>query len=114
MRELLGLAVPDDRLGCLQDIHWPSGAFGYFPTYTLGALAAAQLFRAARSAEPALPDCLARGRFRAAARLAARQRARGGAACIGTDELLARATGAPLGTEAFRAHLEARYLAGAS
>ncbi len=63
IRELLGLTVPNDRLGCLQDIHWPSGAFGYFPTYTLGALAAAQLFRAAKAAEPALPGCLAEGDF---------------------------------------------------
>jgi carboxypeptidase Taq len=46
MRELLGIVPPDDRLGCLQDIHWPSGAFGYFPTYTMGAVAAAQLYAA--------------------------------------------------------------------
>ena len=47
MRELLGIVPPDDALGCLQDIHWPDGGWGYFPTYTLGALAAAQLFAAA-------------------------------------------------------------------
>ncbi|MEX2649409.1 MAG: carboxypeptidase M32, partial [Alphaproteobacteria bacterium] len=44
MKRLLGIVPPEDRLGCLQDIHWPDGAWGYFPTYTLGALAAAQLF----------------------------------------------------------------------
>jgi carboxypeptidase Taq len=38
MKALLGVAPPDDRLGCLQDIHWYDGAFGYFPTYTLGLL----------------------------------------------------------------------------
>ena len=38
-----GVDVPNDRLGCLQDIHWSMGAFGYFPTYTLGNLYAAQL-----------------------------------------------------------------------
>ena len=38
MRELLGIVPPDDRLGCLQDIHWPVGGLGYFPTYTLGAM----------------------------------------------------------------------------
>jgi carboxypeptidase Taq len=43
MRDLLGIVPPDDRLGCLQDVHWPSGAFGYFPTYTMGAMTAAQL-----------------------------------------------------------------------
>jgi len=50
MRELLGIVPPNDALGCLQDIHWPDGAWGYFPTYTLGALAAAQLFAATRRA----------------------------------------------------------------
>ena len=47
MKELLGIVPPNDAVGCLQDIHWPDGAWGYFPTYTLGALAAAQLFAAA-------------------------------------------------------------------
>lgn len=46
--ELFGMAVPDDRRGCLQDIHWAGGGFGYFPTYTLGNMYAAQLMRAAR------------------------------------------------------------------
>jgi carboxypeptidase Taq len=41
MKELLGLTVPHNGVGCLQDIHWPGGAWGYFPTYTLGAIAAA-------------------------------------------------------------------------
>ena len=41
--EWFGVEVPNDRLGCLQDIHWSMGAFGYFPTYTLGNLYAAQL-----------------------------------------------------------------------
>ena len=42
------------RSGCLQDIHWHDGAFGYFPSYTLGAMAAAQLMKAARAAVPGL------------------------------------------------------------
>ena len=42
-QEWFGVEVPNDRLGCLQDIHWSMGAFGYFPTYTLGNLYAAQL-----------------------------------------------------------------------
>lgn len=109
MRELLGLTVPDDRAGCLQDIHWPSGAFGYFPTYTLGAMAAAQLFRAARAAEPALPGCLAEGDF-APLRTWLRAHVHERGSSLSTDALLEHATGAPLGTAAFRAHLEARYL----
>ena len=48
---LLGITPPDDRLGCLQDIHWYGGSWGYFPTYTLGAMTAAQLFDAACRAD---------------------------------------------------------------
>lgn len=48
MQKLLGIVPEDDRNGCMQDIHWPAGAWGYFPTYTLGAMAAAQIFAAAR------------------------------------------------------------------
>ena len=46
---LLGIRPPDDRVGCLQDIHWFDGSFGYFPNYSLGAMAAAQLMEAARA-----------------------------------------------------------------
>lgn len=59
--EFLGLRVPDDRRGCLQDVHWSCGMLGYFPTYTLGDLYAAQLFGAARRTLPDLEGQLARG-----------------------------------------------------
>jgi carboxypeptidase Taq len=49
---LLGITPPDDRQGCLQDIHWSAGSFGYFPTYALGNLYAAQLFEAALADSP--------------------------------------------------------------
>ena len=48
MKELLGIEPPNDRLGVLQDIHWSFGAFGYFPTYALGTLLAAQIWEVAR------------------------------------------------------------------
>ena len=50
LRQLLGITPTNEREGCLQDIHWYDGVWGYFPTYTLGALIAAQLFEAAREA----------------------------------------------------------------
>jgi len=62
--ELLGVTPPDDRRGCLQDIHWSMGAFGYFPTYALGNLYAAQFFSAARQAIPDLDDRVAGGDLR--------------------------------------------------
>jgi carboxypeptidase Taq len=58
-----GLRVPNDALGCLQDVHWSAGLIGYFPTYTLGNLNAAQLFRRAQEELPALPGELAAGRY---------------------------------------------------
>ena len=109
MRALLGVVPPDDRRGCLQDIHWPTGAFGYFPCYTLGALAAAQMFQAALRAEPLIPDALARGDF---APLVAwlRRHVHARASFVDQSTLIAEATGRPLGVEAFLDHLRRRYL----
>jgi carboxypeptidase Taq len=109
MKELLGIVPPDDAVGCLQDIHWPDGAWGYFPTYTLGALAAAQLFAAARKAEPSLMAAIGQGDFAPLLSwLRANVHSKGSPA--DTDTLLTEATGAPLDTSAFKAHLESRYL----
>jgi carboxypeptidase Taq len=60
---VLGIAVPDDRRGCLQDVHWSVGAFGYFPTYALGNMFAAQLMEAARAALPRLDEDIASARY---------------------------------------------------
>jgi carboxypeptidase Taq len=110
MRELVGVVPPTDREGCLQDIHWPSGSFGYFPTYTLGALAAAQLFAAAKKQDASIVPGIGQGDF---APLLAwlRRNVHGLGSKLGTDQLLRQATGAPLGAAAFEAHLTERYLA---
>lgn len=109
MLELLGIAPPDDRLGCLQDIHWPSGAFGYFPTYTMGAVAAAQLYAAARRDEAEIPEAIARGDFTPLmAWLGANVHGQG--ARLSASEMLTEVTGEPLNPAVFRTHLEARYL----
>lgn len=63
MRELLGITPPDAAQGCLQDIHWSAGLLGYFPTYALGNLYAAQFFAAAHRALPGLEDDIRAGRF---------------------------------------------------
>ena len=62
-RDNLGLEVPDDRRGCLQDVHWSMGAIGYFPTYTLGNLYCAQIFEKACEEMPGLMTGVAEGRF---------------------------------------------------
>ncbi len=59
--ELLGVKVPDDRQGCLQDVHWSHGSFGYFPTYSLGSFYAAQFFEQACMAHPEGPAAMERG-----------------------------------------------------
>ncbi len=63
MREYLGVTPPNDADGVLQDIHWASGSIGYFPTYTLGNVMAAQLFEAAQRAHPGLTEEFGRGEF---------------------------------------------------
>lgn len=109
MEELLGITPPDDRLGCLQDIHWYTGAWGYFPTYTLGALAAAQIFDAATRAVPDILPGIARGNFQPLM-MWLRDNIHSRGSYHSASDLIEEATGAPLGTDVFRAHLERRYL----
>ncbi len=109
MQALLGVAPPDDRDGCLQDIHWPGGAWGYFPTYTLGALAAAQLFDAATRALPEIKPSLARGEF-APLMGWLRANVHAKASSASTAEILTAATGRKLDVEIFKRHLRQRYL----
>jgi carboxypeptidase Taq len=111
MRPLLQIATGDDyRDGCMQDVHWPSGAFGYFPTYTLGAMTAAQLFAAAVREHERIPADIEAGRFDALNGFL-RERVWEKASLASTDELLVAATGEPLNPRHFEAHLRARYLA---
>jgi carboxypeptidase Taq len=109
LRGLLGIVPTDDREGCLQDIHWYDGIWGYFPTYTLGALIAAQLFEAARAAIPDVLEAIAGGEF--ASLLGwLRGRIHSKGSLLSTAELVEAATGRPLGTASFERHLRNRYL----
>jgi carboxypeptidase Taq len=109
LRGLLGIVPADDREGCLQDIHWYDGVWGYFPTYTLGALIAAQLFDAARAAMPDVLEAIAEGEF--ASLLGwLRERIHSKGSLLSTAELVEAATGRPLGTASFERHLRNRYL----
>lgn len=109
MQSLLGIVPPTNREGCLQDIHWYAGAWGYFPTYTLGALAAAQLFQAAVASEPAIMSGIRQGDF-APLMTWLRRHVHSHGSRISTDDLLTAATGRPLGSAAFKNHLRQRYL----
>ncbi len=107
---LLGLTPPDDARGCLQDIHWYDGAFGYFPSYTLGAMAAAQLMAAARRTVPDLDPGLARGDLSPLLDWL-RPNVHGQGSLLGFNDLLRHATGQPLDPAWFERHLRDRYLA---
>ncbi len=109
MRELLDLTPPNDREGCLQDIHWFVGAWGYFPTYTLGAMTAAQLYDAARRAVPEIPEALGRGDFKPLLAWLG-ENVHSQASRWTSRELVERATGGPLDPAVFKAHLDRRYL----
>jgi carboxypeptidase Taq len=111
MADLLGIVPPDHAKGCLQDIHWPGGAIGYFPCYTLGAIAAGQLFEALRAALPDVEDDCSRGDF---SRLVnwLRRKIHERGSIVEMQTLLTEATGGPLSLDPYLAHLERRYAAG--
>lgn len=86
------LKVPNDAQGCLQDIHWSLGGFGYFPTYTLGNLNSAQLFAAAAKQVAGLESELAQGRYSGLLSWL-RTNVHSHGRCLRPQELMKRATG---------------------
>jgi carboxypeptidase Taq len=112
MAELLGLDTRGNyKDGPMQDVHWPSGMFAYFPCYSLGAMYAAQWFAAMRRLTPDLDARISRGDF-APVFDWLREHIWQPASRWTTDELARRASGEPLNPAHFKAHLEARYLRG--
>ena len=63
MTDYLGLTITDDAKGCLQDVHWSAGLFGYFPSYTLGTLIASELFKKLHITFPNLASMIETGNF---------------------------------------------------
>ena len=106
-KDYLGLTVPDDRRGCLQDIHWSMGSMGYFPTYTLGNLYSAQFFDAARIAIPDLEARIEQGDFGALKSWLNREIHQHGRQ-FSPSELVQRVTGKPLSAEPLMRHLEGK------
>nr|CCC52770.1 putative carboxypeptidase [Trypanosoma vivax Y486] len=111
MKSYLGLeTLGNDKEGCLQDIHWYSGLFGYFPTYSLGAMLAAQVIHCVRRdlGENVRDVCIRCGNLE---KILAKQNEKiwqHGSALL-TDELIQQATGEPLNPKYYRQHLERRY-----
>jgi len=108
-RDLFGTTPPDDARGCLQDIHWSMGGLGYFPTYTLGNLNAAQLFAAA-TARPEIAAGVAKADYAPLLGWLREKVHRKGAVPTAA-EIVEAATGSAPSPESHLAHLAARYMA---
>jgi carboxypeptidase Taq len=104
MQATLGLTPRNDAEGCLQDIHWSMGAFGYFPTYSIGNLYAAQFMEAARRALPDLDKRLAKGDMQSLLAWL-RQKIHLRDRLLTADALVSEITGAPLSVEPFRRYI---------
>ena len=111
MRSDLGVAVPDDAQGCLQDIHWSFGAVGYFPSYTLGAIMAVQLFDAAKAelGDEALRAQIAAGEFAPLREWLREKVHKTGSVLSSPDELLTSVTGGGVSPQPFLTYLRAKY-----
>jgi carboxypeptidase Taq len=105
--KLLGLKVPDDARGCLQDIHWSLGGFGYFPTYTLGNLTSSQLWQAANRDIPTLPTSVENRDYQPLLRWL-REKVHSHGRRYPAAELVQHATGKPLDPEAHLKVLESK------
>jgi len=105
----LGLQPVNDAEGCLQDVHWAVGNFGYFPSYVLGGLIAAQLYEKLRNDLSDLDGEIAAGRFGALIGWLRENVHRYGAS-LDSQELIAQATGKPLSAAPWLRYAEAKYL----
>ncbi|WP_299347965.1 carboxypeptidase M32 [uncultured Maritalea sp.] len=109
MKKSIGVVPDGVGNGCMQDIHWPSGAIGYFPTYTIGAMIAAQLFDTLKAQVPTWADDVQKGDFGSVFKWL-RENVHHKASLHSTPELITQATGKPLDVGIFKAHLRERYL----
>jgi carboxypeptidase Taq len=109
LEERLGLRPANDAEGCLQDVHWAVGSFGYFPSYALGGFIAAQLYETLRNDHPDLDAEIAAGRFGGLFEWL-RQNVHGVGASLGAQQLIANATGKPLTAAPWLRYAEAKYL----
>jgi carboxypeptidase Taq len=108
MESYLGVRPETDAEGCLQDIHWSHGAFGYFPTYSLGSVIAAQLYDAVERDIEGLDDRIRAGEFDALHEWLTENVHRHGKR-FETNDLVRRATGEDVSAGAFVDYATAKY-----
>lgn len=110
MKKYLGLDVPNHSKGILQDIHWPMGAVGYFPSYSLGAMMAAQLFAfLKKEVMPDIEQRITKGDFESIRKWLNVNIHEIGSLYPSLDELLENVTGEPLNPQYFLDYLENKY-----
>ncbi|MDP1724235.1 MAG: carboxypeptidase M32 [Alphaproteobacteria bacterium] len=109
MVKYLGIKPDSLSNGCLQDIHWPVGLIGYFPSYTMGSLIAAQLFASLRDQNANVEKEIEQGQFKPTLEWL-RKNIHEKASFLSQDEILIKATKQPLSANAFKTHLQKRYL----
>lgn len=109
IHDRLGVRPANDAEGCLQDVHWAVGSFGYFPSYSIGAVTAGQLYEALRSERPNLDEEIAAGHF-AGLFSWLQENIHHHGARLSTPELIHNATGKPLTAAAWLRYAEGKYL----
>ena len=109
MKDSLNVDVTDDAHGVLQDVHWGVNAIGYFPSYTLGAMIAAQLFESLEKEMPDVRDKIRRGEFQPIREWLKQKIHTVGSLYPSPDELLVHATGKPMDPRIFASYLKNKY-----
>ncbi len=109
MQDRLGVKPTNDAEGCLQDVHWAVGSFGYFPSYAIGAVIAGQLYESLRADRPELDQEIAAGHFGGLFEWL-RTNVHSLGASLSMPEIIERATGRPLSASAWLRYVEGKYL----
>lgn len=109
MEKFLGIKPEDDKDGCMQDIHWTDGSFGYFPTYTLGAIYGAQIYKTAKISDTNIVPEIEKGNFTPLKEWLGYNVHAHGSKYL-SDDLVKKVTCKTLDVEIYKEHLKERYL----
>ena len=109
MQQYLSITPPDFKDGCMQDVHWMWGAFGYFPSYLYGAMIAANLMDAAKREYSSIPVELKKGEFTSLNKFL-NENVRNLGSRYKSEELIKKATGHELSVDVYKAYLENKYI----
>jgi carboxypeptidase Taq len=109
MKELIGVEIKNDSEGVLQDIHWGWGNFGYFPTYALGTIYAAQLYESLKEKFPKIEQDIEKGDF-SKVRLWLNENIHKHGRKISAEEIIKKACGEGLNPDKYISYLKEKYL----